>query len=109
MIGRFIRDLGARVPAPSRRVWRISREHPMGVYVEADAPLPMPTSVLPAQEPGRSWQTSSFDLLDGLQVSESPLDGLGDGGGEVGGAGGTVGTVGAVGDARGNDSVEPAP
>lgn len=95
MIGRFIRDLGARVPAPSRRVWRMSREHPMGVYVEADAP--MPTSALPAQEPGRSWQTSSFDLLDGLQVSESPLDGLGDGGGDAGG------------DARGDDSVEPAP
>lgn len=95
MIGRFIRDLGARVPAPSRRVWRMSREHPMGVYVEADAP--MPTSALPAQEPGRSWQTSSFDLLDGLQVSESPLDGLGDGGGDAGD------------DARGDDSVEPAP
>ena len=97
MIGRFIRDPVARVPAPSRRVWRMSREHPMGVYVEADAPLP--TSALPAQEPGRSWQTSSFDLLDGLQVSESPLDGLGGGGGDAGEAGE------AGGDARGDDSV----
>ena len=100
MIGRFIRDPGARVQAPSRRVWRMSRDHPMGVYVEADAPMPAPRSVLPAQEPGRSWQTSSFDLLDGLQVSESPRDGLGDGGGDAGGAGG---------DGRGDDSVEPAP
>ena len=82
----------------------MSREHPMGVYVEADAPLP--TSALPAQEPGRSWQTSSFDLLDGLQVSESPLDGLGDGGGGAGGAGGAGGDGG---DGRGDDSVEPAP
>ena len=72
----------------------------MGVYVEADAPLPR--SALPAQEPGRSWQTSSFDLLDGLQVSESPLDGLGDGGGDAGGAG-------DEGDVKGDDSVEPTP
>lgn len=80
MIGKFIRGLGARVPTPSRTVWRMSREHPMGVYVAADAP--MPTPALPAQEPDRSWQTSSFDLQDGLQVSESPLNDLADGGGD---------------------------
>lgn len=76
MIGRFLRTLGGRTPASTRLVWRMSRAHPMGVYVDAGAPMPRPA--LPAREPDRSWQTSSFDLLDGLQVSESPLDGLGD-------------------------------
>ena len=96
MIGRSIRGFAARGPASSqtstqtsaqasphasaqassRRVWRMSREHPMGVYVDADAPLPRPAR--PADEAGRSWQTSSFDLLEGLQVNESPLEGLAD-------------------------------
>ena len=77
MIGKFIRTLGGCNPAPSRLVWRMSRAHPMGVYVDAETPIPRPA--LPARELDRSWQTSSFDLLDGLQVSELPLDGLGDG------------------------------
>ena len=56
----------------------MSREHPMGVYVEADAPTTPPAQ--PVQDLDRSWQTSSFDLLDGLQVSEMPSDGCADGG-----------------------------
>ncbi len=77
MIGRLLRALEGRTSAPSRLVWRMSRAHPMGVYVDACAPAPGPA--LPAREPNRSWQTASFDLLDGLLVIESPLDGPGDG------------------------------
>lgn len=59
----------------------MTREHPMGAYVAADTPLPtrdLPAQAVSAQDSDRSWQTSSFDLLDGLQVSELPLRGLAD-------------------------------
>ena len=66
----------APAPAPGRTVWRMNREHPMGVYIDASAPLPKPA--MPAREPALTWHTSSYDLLDGLQVQESTLDGFAD-------------------------------
>ena len=33
---------------------------------------------MPAREPALPWHTSSYDLLDGLQVQESTLDGVAD-------------------------------
>ena len=78
MIGWLLRRFRARAPAPApgRTVWRMNHEHPMGVYVDASAPLPRPA--MPAREPALTWHTSSYDLLDGLQVQESTLDGFAD-------------------------------
>ena len=74
MIGWLLSRFRARAPvATAATVWRISREHPMGVYVDASAPLPRP--VTPVRESARTWHTSSYDLLDGLQVQETTPDG----------------------------------
>ena len=77
MIGWLLCRFRGRAPAASAAagtVWRMSREHPMGVYVDARASLPRPA--LPAREPALTWHTSSYDLLDGLQVQETTLDGV---------------------------------
>ena len=76
LLGRFRACASASAQTSCRTVWRMSREHPMGVYVDASAPLPRPA--MPAREPALTWYTSSYDLQDGLQVQESTLDGLAD-------------------------------
>ena len=55
------------------QVWRISAEKPMGEWVDAQAiPTDRPNSdELPEVSLG-SWASSSFDLLHGTDVSESP-------------------------------------
>jgi hypothetical protein len=65
----------AMPPPGSRKVWRITPEHPQGAWVEAETRPSRPReSTSPA--PFDSWTTSSMDLRDGVQVVE-------DGRGEV--------------------------
>lgn len=60
--------------APGRRVWRITDEHPQGVWVDADTQPSRPRdSSTPA--PFDSWTTSSMDLRDGVQVVEDEVHG----------------------------------
>jgi hypothetical protein len=64
-----------------KRVWRISASAPMGEWVDnpaLKAPKPAPVPVppksadpLPEVSYG-SWVTSSYDLLDGTDVTEDP-------------------------------------
>lgn len=67
---------------PVKRVWRISQGNPLGEWVEQVLPASansMPTnghspaahSELPEVSYG-SWVTSSYDLLDGAEVTEDP-------------------------------------
>ena len=72
------------VPPPVKRVWRISQTHPVGGWVEpgpqaaaapvyalGQRPSPAVSSALPEVSYG-SWVTSSYDLLDGSDVTEDP-------------------------------------
>ncbi len=63
-------------PSPPRRVWRVTPDAPMGELVDidltrpaaTDAPL-APVRVLdPA--PVIDWRSSSYDLLNGLEVND---------------------------------------
>jgi hypothetical protein len=64
-------------PERQRRVWRMTPESPLGEFVDADdkpAAQPGPDELQPA-----SWVRSSWDLLNGLEVTESSpgeLEGL---------------------------------
>ena len=67
-------------PERQRRVWRMTPEAPLGEFVDADdkpakpAAPPGPDELQPP-----SWARSSWDLLNGLEVTESSageLDGL---------------------------------
>ena len=56
----------------SKMVWRISQSSPMGEWVPKVAPVtPRPVIELPEVSYG-SWVTSSYDLLDGTEVTEDP-------------------------------------
>lgn len=63
--------------APAKRVWRISERVPLGEWVDSVAPPPPPPPVphlskeLPEVSYG-SWVTSSYDLLDGADVTDDP-------------------------------------
>lgn len=72
------------VPPPVKRVWRISQNNPLGEWVESvphavakpvsalsQRPSPAASSELPEVSYG-SWVTSSYDLLDGSDVTEDP-------------------------------------
>ena len=60
--------------AVKKIVWRISANHPTGVYVDlADSPNESAESV---EIRDRGWQASSLDLREGLGVSEAPMDTL---------------------------------
>jgi hypothetical protein len=55
---------------PAKRVWRISANAPRGAWVDVvDAAVPRPSADLPEVTYG-SWVTSSYDLLDGADVTE---------------------------------------
>lgn len=70
--------------APVKRVWRISQSKPLGEWVESvpqaaakpvsavtRRPSPAASNELPEVSYG-SWVTSSYDLLDGSDVTEDP-------------------------------------
>lgn len=67
-------------PAPVKKIiWRMSGNAPLGEYLSgAGANSPAATAdsgdlILSSQS---SWRLSSVELLDGLHVSEQPLDTL---------------------------------
>ena len=59
-------------PERQRRVWRMTPEAPLGEFVDADE-----KPAKPVEQPGpdelhpSSWVRSSWDLLNGLEVTES--------------------------------------
>lgn len=66
-----------KLPVPPRRLWRVTPETPMGAIVDFDptspgplaAPPDVPAKVLdPA--PVVDWRSSSYDLLNGLEVQD---------------------------------------
>jgi hypothetical protein len=57
---------------PKRLVWRMTERAPMGEWVDPSAPPePPPTKDLPEVSSG-SWIVSSFDLLNGVDIDDSP-------------------------------------
>ena len=55
---------------PPRRVWRITASAPKGEWVDVvDPGRPRPSADLPEVSYG-TWVTSSYDLLDGADVTE---------------------------------------
>lgn len=60
---------------PTRLVWRITANAPLGEYVDANkAAAQTPTSAVDPREYG--WLASSLELLGGVRVSEAPMDTL---------------------------------
>lgn len=60
-----------------RRVWRITPGAPLGEIVDPDVPItkaPDPSSV--EEMPDAAWLGSSYDLLNGLEVTETAPDEL---------------------------------
>jgi hypothetical protein len=56
-----------------KKVWRISETAPMGEWVNKDAPpVAKPSLNLPDVSSG-TWVISSYDLLDGTDVTEEVL------------------------------------
>jgi len=61
-----------KTTAPAKKVWRISESAPMGEWVDKNAPIaPKPSKDLPEVSSG-TWVKSSYDLLDGTDVTEDP-------------------------------------
>jgi hypothetical protein len=67
--------LGKSHPAnrPKRLVWRISESAPLGQGVEPDAGGPGRPDSFALEGAHGSWITSSFDLVQGTDVSEAPI------------------------------------
>ena len=69
-----------RRPVPVKKIiWRMSDNAPLGEYVSGnDASAPGGASATSGTARGSqsSWRLSSVELLDGLQVTEQPLDTL---------------------------------
>ena len=61
----------------AKMVWRISERAPMGEWVKPGAQITKPAEGMPEVSYG-SWVTSSYDLLDGADVTEDPDTILGD-------------------------------
>jgi hypothetical protein len=62
-----------KTTAPAKKVWRISESAPMGEWVKEVAPAaPQPSKDLPDVSSG-TWVTSSYDLLEGTDVTEDAL------------------------------------
>jgi hypothetical protein len=53
-----------------RLVWRVSAATPQGEYVDPDAVVVRPVVRFDRPEPG--WLQSSFELLNGLEITEEP-------------------------------------
>lgn len=66
-----------KAPAKGKRlVWRMSDRAPLGEWVDPDLP-PAPEKPDKPAEPedkldGRNWRRSSYDLLTGMEVDDSP-------------------------------------
>ena len=61
-----------KTTAPAKKVWRISESAPMGEWVNEVAPAALkPSKDLPEVSSG-PWVRSSYDLLDGADVTEVP-------------------------------------
>ena len=67
-------------PERQRRVWRMTAESPLGEFVDADEKPAKPTAQPgPDELQPSSYVRSSWDLLNGLEVTESApgdLDGM---------------------------------
>jgi hypothetical protein len=62
-------------PKPARRakkVWRISESEPMGGWVHKDAQDDSKPSAEEPEVSYSSWVSSSYDLLEGAEVTEDP-------------------------------------
>ncbi len=58
---------------PAKLVWRISAAAPQGEWVDPSQPVaPPPPKLAEPEVSSGSWITSSFDLLSGTDVEESP-------------------------------------
>ena len=57
----------------AKKVWRISELSPMGEWVNKDAPAPAKGSQDLPQVSSDTWVMSSYDLLDGTDVTEDAL------------------------------------
>jgi hypothetical protein len=56
---------------PAKRIWRISPSAPKGEWVDLVPAIPRISKDLPEVSYG-SWVTSSYDLLDGTDVTDDP-------------------------------------
>ena len=67
-------------PVPVKKIiWRMSGNSPLGEYVSSSGEVTAgdgASAAGAAPDPQSSWKLSSVDLLDGLQVSEQPMDTL---------------------------------
>ncbi|MBP6777752.1 MAG: hypothetical protein KA151_10920 [Piscinibacter sp.] len=59
-------------PQPKKLVWRISATAPQGEWVDPSQPAAAPPKLAEPEVSTGSWVTSSFDLLSGTDVEESP-------------------------------------
>jgi hypothetical protein len=59
---------------PAKKVWRISESAPMGEWVNEVRRDPKPSKDLP-EVPHGPWVRSSYDLLDGTDVTEEAFPG----------------------------------
>jgi hypothetical protein len=67
-----LRMFRPKTSTPAKKVWRISKNAPMGEWVNKSAPIaPKPNKDLPEVSHG-PWVRSSYDLLDGADVTEGP-------------------------------------
>ncbi len=61
------------VPPPKKLVWRISQAAPLGEFVDPNAPVPLPErDAIPEASSSGGWVMSSFELLNGADVTEGP-------------------------------------
>ncbi len=60
-------------PFPPRRVWRATADAPMGEFVDIDLTSPAALETVQARvldpAPVVDWRSSSYDLLNGLEVN----------------------------------------
>lgn len=63
--------------APARRVWRVTAAAPMGEFVDIDLTTPASAAGAPDVQarvldpaPVVDWRSSSYDLLNGLEVND---------------------------------------
>ena len=61
----------AKRPAGMRRVWRITTDHPQGAIVDPEQPEePKREHSEHALPPDTSFRSSSWDLLNGVEVTD---------------------------------------